>query len=299
MKRLFFTCVNQSRPSFFQRGKVVAEYLSQQGITAKAVQHLPKDLGSDDLVVFVKQFDPGQVTFAASKGTRTAYDIVDYFDQKSLPDFGAIIVANVTHSDWVKEKYGAHRRTFVMDHLHTNVKRNRTAVLAVKHVGFPGLQTELALRKHWPGVMKGLGLDWIDMDPYRDGWKYDIDSLSNYALRLDLGLVYVDNTVAGHEQRVNLKPSGKLTFMLSHGIPCLFTPHVSYMNVIAAFDELNYLIVKTPEDVIEKVRELIAKPELYERMSELSFQAAETFHMDRALELYTVQLWDFLVRNTS
>ncbi len=276
------------RASSYMRGRVVSDHLKKFGVGSC----FRSDSGhgkENEVFVYIKNYGK-----ASNKNGLSVYDPIDNFNlgKVAINSFDYIIASNEKHKSYI-EKYTSKKNVVIIDHLHTNTKRKRKEQIELKNVGYVGVKSEFSLHKEMPSVCSENGLSWVYMDPHSK-WSYNEDTLASNAMKLDLGVIFFNSSLNGYDTRINYKPSNKLTFLFSFGIPVLHVPHVSYNKVIEPFEDLKFLLVNSYDEVKQKIKFLKENKEFYQKMSNLAFEAAELYHMDKAYDKYYLQFSELL-----
>jgi hypothetical protein len=114
--------------------------------------------------------------------------------------------------------------------------------------------------------------------------------IEQHTLQLDAGLIYVNTEIESrglsYHDTISFKPTTKLINILSYGIPCLCVAYESYKEIIKKEPELEWLIIKDLDHAFSKIDKMRSKRAVLERMSDLSYNVANQYHLDNCSKYY-------------
>ncbi len=87
---------------------------------------------------------------------------------------------------------------------------------------------------------------------------------------------------------VKVKPASKLVNAWLAGVPALLGPEPAFEELKRS--ELDYIVVRTPDDVVAAVAQLQADPERYQKMCDNGLERGKDFGPDRTLERWAALL---------
>jgi len=200
-------------------------------------------------------------------------DIHDGFDLRhtlrKYPDVGCISISDdITYilKQYIKNKI------VTIPHHHCNLERETRTRDKIKKVGITGSYTAFSVV---PDVIKdGLKKRGILYEEYSNF--YPRLSVARFHYSLDIHMVW-------RPWRKQLSSPFKVTNAMAFGVPtiALDLDEPSYKEV-----EGCYIGVKTPEEWLEKLDELIEDKKKYDEMSKFCLEQSEKYHIENIAKLY-------------
>ena len=254
-------------------------------------------LNQNDIVIFMKCNNHPDVNIARSKKCICIYDPVDNFDSFANNDkFNFFIAASKAHIDFLAINHKINsNKCIIIDHLSTNITNLiADAKYSIPTVGAVQPVHEHNILKLLPNFCKTIG----SIFTYKDSHKETIEFCQNtgnkqlFSLYKDINIgisVYDINTERGKE-RVNQKPSTKLSAFSSYCIPCVLTKQNSYSQYLEKYDLLNNLIVESDEEIFFQIEKLSKDNVYYNKCRDVMMLLRNDFHMDNVERLYVDQV---------
>ena len=260
-----FEMKHLQRVSSTIRGEQIAAYMGNARLN-------PPSGYENDLCIYVKpNIRPGH-DYKFEK--RSYIDIHDGFDLRhtlrKYPEVGCISISD--HITYVLKQY-VKNKIVTIPHHHCNFERVRRQRDSIKKVGITG---SFAAFPHVPDILKeGIKKRGLLYEEYSNF--YPRTSVARFHHSLDIHLVW-------RPWRKNLSSPLKVTNAMSFGVPtiALDLDEPSYKEV-----EGCYIGVKTPEQWLNKLDELIANPKLYKDMANVCIEKSEKYHIENIAKLYT------------
>ncbi len=200
-------------------------------------------------------------------------DIHDGFDLRhtlrKYPDVGCISISD--HATYVIKQY-IDNKIVTIPHHHCNFERETRVRDKIRKVGITGSFSAFEVV---PDVIKeGLKKRGILYEEYSNF--YPRTSVARFHYSLDIHLVW-------RPWKKGLSSPLKVTNAMAFGVPtiALDLDEPSYKEV-----EGCYIGVKTPEEWLEKLDELIADKKKYDEMSKFCLEQSERYHIENISKLY-------------
>jgi hypothetical protein len=259
-----FEMKHLQRVSSIIRGEQICAYMPNCRLN-------PENGYENDVCVYVKpHIRPG----ADYKFEKNSYlDVHDGFDLRhtlrKYPEVKAIAISD--HSAYVLGQY-VKNKIVVLPHHHCNFERMTRVRDKIRKVGITGSFTAFQVV---PEVIKeGLKKRGILYEEYSNF--YPRLSVARFHYSLDIHLVW-------RPWKKNLSSPLKVTNAMAFGVPtiALDLDEPSYKEV-----EGCYIGVKTPEEWLEKLDELIADKKKYDEMSKFCLEQSERYHISEIAKLY-------------
>lgn len=266
-------------------------------------RNIPDDLAPGDIVVFVRTFLHEDIRKAREMGCITVYDAVDDCDPfPGDPLYSVMIATSRRHQELMARRHDLDIRRIVdIDVLHTNVQREKTSVLR------PGQRQVVGSVN--PGNTAFLRNDlYEDLVSFSRRNDFELRNVNFNVQRIgfDANNLSVNNLIKCYEgihiglalynqddldyDRVNQKPSTKVSGYASYDIPVVCTYQKSFDPILKAFPAFqDYVVedVRTAKDIIQR---LVKDYDYYMKSRSLFHDIGEMFHMDHSYEKYVTQI---------
>jgi glycosyltransferase involved in cell wall biosynthesis len=274
-------------------------------IDVRYSRELPPDVNEGDIVIFVKDFEHKDIAVSKEKKCITVYDPVDLpHTFSNNKKFDLMIACSDAYADIMSKKHDVDRsKVITIDVLHTNInrkkvtprKKDQKVVVGAVNPGSTALLEEGAYKNLLDFSNKNnFLLKNVDTDKKHfslDRASGEVKNLFECYEDLHIGLALYDQNKLNYD-RINQKPSTKVTGYASYGIPVICSYQRALDPIIEQFPEFANFIAKDLEEAKEKLLNLINNFELYEKSKELFSKIGEMFHMDHAYERYINQIND-------
>lgn len=257
-----FEMKHLQRVSSVIRGEQIAAYMGNARLN-------PPDGYENDVCIYVKpHIKPGN-DFDFPKNSWV--DIQDAFDLRHIlrkyPNVGCIVFSELdreTMSHYIKNKI------VVIPHHHCNFERERRERQGITRVGVTG---SFGAFPHIPEVIReGLKTRNIELVEYSQF--YPRTSVARFHKSIDIHLQW-------RPWKKYLSCPLKITNAASFGVPTIALDEPSFKEM-----EGCYLPVKTPEEWLDRLDELISSESLYIDMAKVCIEKAEKYHIDNIAKLY-------------
>lgn len=291
--RYIFVLHNFTTPSQVMRGVNIAKELNRCGIEAHCVtQGDLKSIKIDKktICIMVKVFDKSVVNYVRKHKGIIVYDQVDKFDDWDIlkTEFDYIIACNESHIDKIKS-INSKSKVVLIPHLHV-VTKPRKFITGINTVGYVGQIIQFCMEDEIKKYCTRNRLKWY-VSEGNIPKTYESETLN-----VDLGVIYVDDTVhknstkhvLNYKNIVKYKPATKITNYFSYGIPCLFVPYNSFLEVIKPKPNLNYLVVNNKDEVLKKIDELRSNQQLLTSLCDDCYELGQQYNISMAKNYYTL-----------
>ena len=258
-----FEMKHLQRVSSIVRGEQIAAYMGNARLN-------PPSGYEDDVCIYVKpHIKPGN----DYKFEKHSYiDIHDGFELRhtlrKYPEVGVIAYGDLAAE--VLPKY-LKNKIVKIPHHHVNferTKRNRDKILKIGTTGSP------AAWDYIPDVIKdGIKKRGLTLELY-----------SNFYPRLSVSRFHESMDIHIHWRAWMNRPLScpfKITNAMSFGVPTIALDEPSFKEVEGA-----YIGVKTPDEWLQKLDELIANPSLYTDIANKGIELSEKYHIENIAKLY-------------
>lgn len=291
--RYVFILHNFTTPSQVMRGINIAAELNRCGIEARCVtQGDLKSVKVDrkTVCVMVKVFDKAVVNYVRKHKGIMVYDQVDKFDNwdNLKTNFDYIIACNESHVNKIKS-INSKSKIVLIPHLHA-VKKPRKIITKIDTIGYVGQIIQFCMENEIEKYCMHNKLKWYVSEGNMP------KTYESETLNVDLGVIYVDDTVhknstkhvLNHKNIMKYKPATKITNYFSYGIPCLFVPYDSFLEVIKPKPDLNYLVVNSKKEVLEKIDELRSNSKLLASLCDDCYELGQQYNISKVKSYYTL-----------
>jgi len=286
MKFVFIT-YNNTTASMHMRGTMPAQALRRAGhdvycVTHGEVENTPMD--QNTICVVVKVINQDVISYIKRRRAKIAYDMIDNWNWNNLnSNFDYVIASNESHAQHIKKFYNG--KIIIIPHLHTNVARRRKSIPSIKTIGYIGMVKQFDISNEMLNFCIKRNFTWFQAGGSK------IATVENETMKLDLGVIYISQAMEKlglkYEYIRNFKPATKLTNLFSYGIPCLFNPTVSFMEVVASDPGLNFLVVRNKNEIFSKIDKLYNNFNKFKELSDRCYSIANNYHLDNADKYYS------------
>jgi len=261
-----FEMKHLQRVSSIIRGEQIAAYMANARLN-------PLSGYEDDLCIYVKPNIRRSGEYKFEK--RSYVDIHDGWNLRHIlgkhPEVGIISISDQITERLAQVPY-LKNKIVTIPHHHCNFERTTRVRDKIKKVGITGSFAAFPLV---PDVIKeGLKARGILYEEYSNF--YPRTSVARFHYSLDIHLVW-------RPWNKILSSPLKVTNAMAFGVPtiALDLDEPAYKEV-----EGCYIGVKTPEEWLEKLDELIANPKMYQDMSKFCVEQSERYHISEIAKLY-------------
>jgi hypothetical protein len=266
---------------------------------------LPDSAGSCDIVIFVRDLLNPDIKESKRRGCITVYDTVDAVANFNAVDkFDILIACSKIHAEILSKNCSLDMsKIVVIDHLHTNVNRkkvkcreqNQRAVVGAVN---PGLTAFLPLA------------DYEDLREFSKNNEFDLKNVDFDKVNLSLTQMHINNLFECYDgihiglalfnennrkslndlDRVNQKPSTKVSGYAAYDIPVVCTYQRSYDEILQNFPDFKNYIAQDIEHAKSIILRLVQDYDYYMESRSLFHDIGEMFHMDHSYDKYVTQI---------
>ncbi len=282
---------------------VYMKYHFSNKIDVRYGRTIPNDLAPGDLVIFVRTYQHDDIKKARDMGCITVYDAID--DVKEFPGddlFSVMIATSKKHREIMSRRHNLDIRRIVdIDVLHTNIQRDKTSVRqpgqkAVIGSVNPGktaflrsdLYEDLVDFAHQNNI-EFRNVDFNDQKISFNVEQHRVNNLIKCYEGLHIGLALYRQDDLDYD-RVNQKPSTKVTGYASYDIPVVCTYQKSFDPIIEKFPQFVDFIAKDNNDAKRVILKLVEDHDYYMKSRLLFHDIGEMFHMEKSFDLYVNQI---------
>ena len=242
-----------------------------------------KAAGKDDCYIFIKTgFDEGIISAAKERCGKVILDISDDFSDGKTSlwtEVADAILYDTDHADQLLEKKG-YKNRIKINHLHSNFDQNfsqlRKIINSPKKIGYLGLQSQFSKSQEIIKFVTGFGFGWYQANP-------NLQNNNLHTAELDMQIVFNEN----NSDSLRLKPHNKLMNAYSFGIPTLFSPYDSYVEVTKNSQVLSQFCCHGLEDLKEKFAFIVSNEDLFKHASEECFALSTQYHVSKYETCYS------------
>lgn len=298
--RYTFCTIDEGAGTAWLRAGMIVKFINAENkknarwiFGQKNIRDSLTNVNKDDCYVFIKTgFDEDIILLAKEKCGKIILDISDDFSDGKTSIWTEVADAILYDTDFasgILESKGYKNRLKVY-HLHSNFDDNfnqlRKKVHFIKKIGYLGMDKQLDRNHDLIKLVTNLGFGWYQANP---NFKNNIQ----HSVELDLKIVYNENF---QNHNLKIKPHNKMMNAYSFGIPVLFSPYDSYVEVTKNSELLSSFCCKNFEELNQKLIEVITNNDLYRKASEECFSLSKDYHVSKYEACYKA-LFDF-VENT-
>lgn len=265
---------------------------------------LPGHLTHNDIAVFVKDYQHRDIERAKKLGCIVVYDPVDLYHDTFVNDgrFDVMIASCDAHADIMSRKHKISRdKIVVIDVLHSNVDRRKVDPrdkIQKPVVGAVSPGKTALLR---PEV-------YSDLVDFGKNTGFDVKNVdfNDQQLSLDYEKIYVNNLIECYQgihiglalfdqedldfDRINQKPSTKISGYASYDIPAVCTYQKSMDKIISKFPRFQDYVAENVDHAKDILVRIVKDYDYYMQSRELFHDIGEMFHMEHSYQLYVEQI---------
>jgi hypothetical protein len=247
----------------------------------------------NEVVLFVRTWEPGLARRLKSKGYKVGYEVADMpvgdavfrgADVKDLsayahPECDFYVVNN--HVQLGDMAQVTDKAVYVIPHHSANYAGQAAPFRTkVARVGYVGLPEQLSNKESIEDYCKACDVEFVSVHP---NTREECDAVFR---SLDVGIVFAENDGVMRPRVVELmrryKPNTKLTNFQSYGIPTICTPYESYKE--HGGDAC--LFVDNQEELETFLSSLITNTSFRLDESNKAYAVGKQFHIDEIVKLY-------------
>ena len=264
---------------------------------------LPEYAKKNDIVIFVKDRNHPHIKESKKRGCITVYDPIDsYCEFNNDGKFDIMIASCDAHAEILSKRHSIERsKIIVIDVLHSNVNREKSLpkskdqITVVGSVN-PGDTAMLRKEVYQDLVLFGKDNQFEVKNVNSDLAKFSLDyntikvnNLFECYKDIHIGLALYDPKDLDYD-RVNQKPSTKISGYASYDIPVICTYQKSMDKIIDKFPDFKFYIAKDVTDAKSIMLKLVKDYDFYLNSRKLFHDIGEMFHMDHSFDLYVKQI---------
>jgi len=246
----------------------------------------------NDIIIYVRKFDPAHANFCKSMGLKVGFDVAD----NPVTDF---LYGRVKKDDFVRYTHQSidfyivnndimlnemkkvtDKPVYVIPHHNCNfLKKHNMLKGRPKRLGYVGLPEQTIHEDSMISLCKKLDVSFTSQDVTSH------DQLDEAFSKIDIGIVYFDRDDSKSEYQSKIlryKPATKLSNFQSYGIPTVCLPYESFKQ----FGGGKNVFVDSFEDLENAVERLVKDEEAYSSLASESLVQGESLHIEKVVDYY-------------